>query len=493
MTSSSEQHVERAVPTSSLGDRARSGTIWLVAGFGLGQCLRLFANVVLAALLFEEVFALMAIVTAVMVGLAMFSDIGLRTNVIQHARGDDPDFLNTAWTLQVIRGACLFLAAVALAWPLAQLYGTNDPAAYELLYLIPIVGMNSLISGLQSAKVLAAARHLKIKELTKIEFVVVVVNAALMLSLAWIMRSVYALAISSVVSAVLHTVLTYYMLDGAKSRFRWDPSAVRAIISFGKWVFVSTVFTFLAIQMDRLALPAMFNLTEVGVYSIAASLAVIVPTLAGSIQSSVLFPWYSRKLEEGMPLTTAFARTRNAMLTLSSYLCTLLLAGAASFFDLAYDERYAMGGVLLAILAVGAWFSCLETMYNSTFMASGRPKWAAMTSASKVIAFAILLSVLSWSGLDIVFAAVFLSASEVVRWLVCQRLGWQLGLRHARSEVGMLAYFLGVSLAGWWLVERAPVVPDLHPVWRLALLGALVTLVFAPMFVRFVLPLVRQR
>ena len=65
MTSSSEQHVERAVPTSSLGDRARSGTIWLVAGFGLGQCLRLFANVVLAALLFEEVFALMAIVTAV--------------------------------------------------------------------------------------------------------------------------------------------------------------------------------------------------------------------------------------------------------------------------------------------------------------------------------------------------------------------------------------------------------------------------------------------
>ena len=109
MTSSVDQAPANAAEPQSFGGRARSGTIWILAGFGLGQLLRLGANVALAAILFEEVFALMAIVTAVMMGLAMFSDIGLQQNVIQSPRGDEPDFLNTAWTMQVGRGVTIWL------------------------------------------------------------------------------------------------------------------------------------------------------------------------------------------------------------------------------------------------------------------------------------------------------------------------------------------------------------------------------------------------
>lgn len=484
---------ENSSAQQSIGNRARTGTLWLVGGFGLSQIMRLGANVVLAAILFEEVFALMAIVTAVMTGLTMFSDIGLKTNVIQHPKGDEPDFLNTAWTLQVLRGTCLFLVAVLLAYPLSQFYGANDPKAYELLFLIPIVGLTALISGFQSAKVMAAARHLKIKELTRIEFVVGPFHVAVMLLLAWQMRSVYALAIASVLSSCVHTFLTYRLLNGPRSKFRWDSETVRVIISFGKWVFLSTLLTFMAVQLDRLALARMFSLAEVGVYSIAASLAVIVPTLAGSLQSSVLFPWYSRKLAEGMPLPDAFARTRTAMMTLSSFLCTLLIVGATSFFELAYDERYVKGGELLPILALGAWFSCLEAMYGATFFAAGRPKWAALATVSKVVAFAFLLVILALFELNIMFAAIFLSVSEFLRWLVCHGLGRCLGLRNARSELGMLAFFLIVSMTGWWLAEYAAPVSELSALWRLTVLGVVVALLFTPLFLRFMLPLMKQR
>ena len=493
MSLSPEPSDLRAPVTESFSGRARSGTQWIVAGFGLGQILRLGANVVLAAILFEEVFALMAIVSAVMFGLAMFSDIGLKTNVVQHPRGDDPDFLNTAWTLQVIRGVCLFLMAVVLAWPLSRLYGANDPKAYELLYLIPIVAMTSLITGFESAKMMTAARHLKIKEVTKIEFVVGLFGTALMLLMAWYMRSVYALAIASVLSSVLQVILSYRMLEGPRSRFRWDTDSIRAIFSFGKWVLLSTFFTFLALQIDRLTLGGMFPLAQVGVYSIAASLAVVVPAVVGRLQWNVLFPWYSRMLEQGMPLSVAFDRTRIAMMVFSSFFCALLIGGAASFFDLAYDDRYAMGGVLLPVLALGAWFGCLEPMYGATFVASGRPQWTAISSASKVAAFALLFVLLSLFDLDIVAATAFVSVSEVLRWLVCHRLGRRLGLRNSRSELGMLVIFLTVSLASWWLAERAPIISEFSPIWRLVVLGIVITLLFTPLFLRFVLPLVRQR
>ena len=493
MSSTASQQTVGSALSDGIGGRARSGTLWIVTGFGLGQVLRLLANVALAAILFEEAFALMAIVSAVMLGLAMFSDIGLQTNVVQNPRGGDPDFVNTAWTLQVIRGGCLFLIALLLAWPLSRFYGANDPKAYELLFLIPIVALTSLIDGFQSAKLMTAAREMKIKEVTLIEFVTGPFNVAAMLLLAWYTRSVYALAIASVLSTALRAVLSYYMLKGAKSRFRWDPTAIKAILSFGKWVFLSTLFTFLALQVDRLSMARLFPLVEVGVYSIAASLAVMVPTLVGKLQWSVLFPWYSRMLEQGMPLPTAFAKTRMTSMVFSSYLCSMLVAGASSFFDLAYDQRYAVGGELLPVLAVGAWFNCLENMYGSAFVASGRPKWTAMTNASKVAVFVVLLIPVAIFELDIVTAALFLTFSEAVRWLVCHGLWRRLGMRNAQAELSMLALFLLLSIAGWWMMERAPVVSDFTPVWRLVVLGALMTLLFVPLFLRYLLPLLRQR
>jgi O-antigen/teichoic acid export membrane protein len=353
--------------------------------------------------------------------------------------------------------------------------------------------LTALTDGFRSVKQMTAARHLQLKEVTLIEFIVGPFNVVAMLVLAWAMRSVYALAIAAALSGLLQTVLSYVMLKGPASRFRWDASAARAILHFGKWVFLSTLITFLAMQIDRLTMAGMFPLAQVGVYSIAASLAVIVPTLVGKVQLSVLFPWYSRMIEQGMSLPEAFGRTRNAMMVLTSFLCALLMAGAASFFDLAYDNRYAMGGLLLPLLALGAWFSCLETMYGAVFVASGRPQWIAATNAVKVASFALLLVPLFALQLDILTAAVFLAGSEVLRWLVCQSLGRRLELRNARAEVSMLLFLLAVSLAGWWLVQWAPVVSELAPFWRLTLLGVFETVLFAPLLHRFVLPLVRRR
>lgn len=475
------------------GNRAKSGTHWVLMAFGLGQAMRLVGNLVLAALLYEEVFALMAIVLAVMFGLAMFSDIGLKTNVVQHPRGDDPDFLNTAWTLQVLRGVLLFVMTLVVAWPVSRFYGANDPKAFELLYLIPMAGLSALASGFESAKMLTAARHLRIKEVTKIEVVAGMVGFPLTMLLAWHMRSVYAIALASVLGSVVQMVLSYHMLEGPRSRFRWDHESVRTIFSFGKWVFVSTLFTFSAAQIDRLAFGAMYPLAEVGVYSIAVGLAVMVPTLVGRLQTIVLFPWYSRMLSQGTPLSEVFDKTRPATLVASTYLCTLLVVGSSSFFDLAYDDRYALGGVLLPALAIGGWFSCLDSMYGSAFLASGRPKWTAFTNAFKVVAFLALLVPLSLLELDITKAALAIAICEALRWGVSNLMGRRLGLRGGGWELAALVVFLSVSGVQWWLLHHWTVVSELAPFWRLALVGAFTSALFAPLFLRFVLPLLRKR
>lgn len=478
---------------STLSAKARSGSIWIVFAFGASQVLRLGLNIVLAALLFEEAFALMAIVTAVMVGLSMFSDIGLQQNVVQSPRGDDPAFLNTAWTMQVIRGVGLTLVAAALAWPLATFYGANDPSALELRWLIPLVALTAAIDGLRSPSALSAARHMHVARLTRIEVVVQICNAGGTLVLVWYTRSVYGIAMASVLSSLLYMALTYWLLPGPRPRFMLESDAMRAIISFGKWIFLATLLSFLAMQIDRLTFAAMYPLAEVGVYSIAMSLAMVVTALIGRLQIAIMFPWYARMLENGMALGQAYYKAKMPMLILSTYFVTLLIVGAGSFFELAYDERYAQAAVFLPILSIGIWFSSIGGMYGAAFLAAGHSKWIALVSAVKVGSFALLLVLLSRMNGTLAMATVVVLVSELATFGVSRYLGWRLGLRSLREEMVMLVMLAVCSAAGVFMVQHFGPVARLHPIAQLLVLGLLTTLAFAPFFVKLVYPLLKQR
>lgn len=478
--------------TSSFSDRARTGTIWIVVAFGGGQIVRLAANITLAALLFEEVFALMALVTAVMMGLAMFSDIGLKPSVVQNSRGDELVFLQTAWTLQVIRGLVLFICAVLLAWPMSRIYGTNDPLAKELLWLIPLVAFGAITDGFQSSRMLSAARQMDIAKVTKIEMLVQLSNAVLMVGLAWYLRSVYALAIAGLASSALRLWLSYALLPGRRERFRLDREVVRTIFRFGKWIFLSTLISFLAIQIDRVLLAAIFPLAEVGVYSIAVSLALMVAVLNGALQSAIVFPWYSRMLDRGVPLQDAFKRTRIPLLMVVTFLVALLVNGASSFFELAYDHRYVKGGDFLPVLAVGVWFSSLSGIYGSAFLAMGNSRWIAMVSAIKVSAFLLFLFVYLQFEYSIEMAVLAVLSAEVITTATSQYLGWRVGLRNLRVETLLLFLLLAAVAAGWWLVRYVSWVACQPPFVRLLLLGLFQSCLFAPLAHRFVLPMLRR-
>src|SRR5687767_15876104 len=90
------------------------GVAWIVIGYGVSQFIRLGSNLILTRLLVPEIFGLIALMHAFIIGMSMFSDIGLRPSIIQSKRSNDPVFLNTAWTMQFIRGVILWVACLII-------------------------------------------------------------------------------------------------------------------------------------------------------------------------------------------------------------------------------------------------------------------------------------------------------------------------------------------------------------------------------------------
>ena len=100
---------------ASLKRRVLGASSWSLAGFALSTAIRFGSSLLMTRLLIPQMFGVMAIAMLVMTGLAMFSDVGLTQNIIQSKRGGDMAYLNTAWTIQIIRGMLLWLLAFCIS------------------------------------------------------------------------------------------------------------------------------------------------------------------------------------------------------------------------------------------------------------------------------------------------------------------------------------------------------------------------------------------
>lgn len=170
---------------TSLNARFMRSSMFTLGGYASGQFLRLASNLILTRLLFPEAFGMMALVSVLMQGLAMFSDVGVGASIMQSKRGDDQKFLDTAWTIQVIRGTLLWAVACLMAIPVANLYG--EPL---LAWILPCAGVTLFIAGFNPTRLETANRHLMVGRMTGIELGVQAITIVITVLLAWQLHSV---------------------------------------------------------------------------------------------------------------------------------------------------------------------------------------------------------------------------------------------------------------------------------------------------------------
>lgn len=400
----------------SLKRRALLGSIWTLASHGLGQVLRLVSNLILTRLLFPEAFGLMALVYTFLVGLEMFSDIGIRPSIIQSQRGADPVFLNTAWTVQVFRGLALWVGACVLAMPAAAFY--KEPMLTQLL---PAVGLTSLIMGLNSTKLATAGRQLDVRRLTILELAGQLIGLVVTILGAWIYQSVWALVIGGLVNSLFTMILSHVALEGEPNRLHWDRQAFKELHHFGRWIFLSTMLTFIAAQGDRLVLARLLDVKFLGVYTIALTLSRAIAEVINSIGDKVLFPSYAELVRDRPErLYPALRRSRLVLIALSWVGALFFIFLGEVLIKVLYDDRYADAGWMLQVLAIGTLVGCLGQTYNNVLLAKGRT-----FEISVLVAIQIVVQ----------FAAIFLGA-------------------HLGGEKGLV---IGLASIGWTLYPVAAI------------------------------------
>jgi O-antigen/teichoic acid export membrane protein len=428
---------------------------------------------ILARLLFPEAFGLMALVRVVQNGLTLASDMGVRLNIIQHDSGDEPAFLNTAWTLQVLRGLLLWTIGTLIAVPLARAY--DEP---ELAYLIPVVVLTAVITGFESTNIATRSRHLALGRIVALTLSSQIVAMIAMIGVALLYRTVWALVVGTVVSCATRTILSHFVLPGIRNRFSWKKDVVRDIVSFGKWILFSTFITFLAQRLDILMLGKLVPLDMLGVYSIALIFATLPRRLASPLATQVMLPVLATiRRADRSGLHSAFRRARRVILPagLLLFLATGLLT--PPFIHFVYDERYHSAGWIAQLLVVPLWFAFLHVTGDRGLLAVGDSRGLAVANAVKLASTAAAGIIGFWLGglpafiLGLLFGAVC-GYSAAMAFLGRHGLScWTIDLRYSLLGLG-----LGVSGA---LVPRL-VFPGLEPTGQMLVTIAAALVILAP-------------
>ncbi len=436
----------------SLRALVQHGTFWSMAGYGGSQVLRFVGNLLLTRMLMPEAFGLMALVTALQQGLQLFSDVGIGPSIIQGRRGDEPAFLDTAWTVQVVRGALLTCVAAALALPFAHFYG--DP---RLAWVLAVSGSTALISGFNSTRLFSMYRNVDLARVSAIEIASQAAGLVAILAVAAIERSIWALVAGGLVGSLTRLVLSHTVLPGIRNRLRIDRVALGQMVRFGRWIFFSTVLTFFVGQSDRLIFGKLVPLTMLGVYSVGALIATMPAVAIGRMASSVFFPVYSRVANSGQDLQPVFTRVRRPVLLLSGWMIAGLAGGGTAAVRLLYDQRYDQAGWIVQCLALASWFTVLEATNGSVLLARGEAHWTAASSAAKLLGMLALIP-LGFAAGGFPGAVVGLASAEILRYVVSAVAVKRAGLQGWPQDLRLTGWVLASAGLGWLaalLAERA--------------------------------------
>ncbi|TPG80038.1 oligosaccharide flippase family protein [Pseudomonas mandelii] len=388
-------------PSLGLRKRAISAGAWNLGALVTSQAFRLGGNLIMARLLMPEMFGIMMIAITVSLVLHMLSDVGLRQNIIQSPRGDDPVFLNTIWTVQIVRGFILFastLLLAALAWyaQALNLWSTHSTyAAPELPLVLAVTGFSAIIVGFQSTKIDLAVRSFQQKKVVLTEFASQVVGLVIMLGIGYFTRSIWSLVIAGLVQSMVNTLLGHFWFEGPSNRLQWERSALDELVGFGRWILLSSAVGVLAMYGDRVWFGGSMTTAELGVYSIAVLILGAVQLALQKVVGAVALPAFSEssRTNDTVRLHSLYYRLKLMLDLACLFLCGLFLTGSPLLISILYDERYAQAGNMMAILSL-SFFTMRYMLANQVWIALGLTKYQAMDNIIRVVSLWVLLPLL---------------------------------------------------------------------------------------------------
>lgn len=277
----------------SLTERSIHGVFWSAISKNLFRLLGLARTVVLARLLAPEDFGLFGIVLLSLSALETISRPGFELALIQKKENSDKH-LNTAWTIQLIRGLALALVLFFSASLIANFF--DEPKAR---ILVQVLAISQLFRGIRNIGIIYFKKELDIHKQLLYELTGALSNTTVAIFVAVLLRNVWALVFGNLSSGLVLLIMSY-VLHPYRPKLEINYRRLKGLYSFGLWVQANSLLFFVTSKGDDAFLGKVMGTTSLGLYQMAFRISCFIGRIFSKVIGVVIFPALS-KLQDNMP------------------------------------------------------------------------------------------------------------------------------------------------------------------------------------------------
>jgi O-antigen/teichoic acid export membrane protein len=336
--------------------------------FSLTALIKLLSSLILTRILDPEAYGIITIIMSIVFIVEMLADVGVTVFFIRAKDAEQPWFLDTAWTIRLVRallnGAVLYFGA-----PLICSMFYHLPA---LIHPLRVFSIFFVLAGLESMSFPLAIRRKQAYIVNYTDLSITFICTAFAVSYCYYFRTYWGLLYSTLLSRALSTVLSYAFYRGERPRLRLDSSAAREIFRYSRFAMPSSLLTLALSQFDKIVLLRLFDLRALGVYGIAANVTAPIEGLILKISQTVLFPRCAHLFRQNRETAAFKYYSDNVNLIVSMLIVPACIGGAAQFvISFLYPTRYAAAGAILQALMLRAALLSLASPAEDLLFASG--------------------------------------------------------------------------------------------------------------------------
>jgi O-antigen/teichoic acid export membrane protein/polysaccharide pyruvyl transferase WcaK-like protein len=340
----------------------------LSVGTITGSGLRFVRNMILARLLMPEELGVMSIVLASTMALEAFTEVGVKQSVIQNKHGADTAYLNVAWWIQAIRGLGLFAVAVVVAPWISSFY--KRP---ELLGMLRVAFSVILFRSLVSPRTYVLEKEYKFGRAVFLTQGSAILGVIITIVLALMIRNAWALVIGFTAESAMLCLLSYILVPFLPS-FDIGKTYLRELTKFACGIFGLPILTMIATKTDVFVLAKVVSGEQLGIYSMALTLAYLPIDLFSKIINPVLLPTFAQKQDDKNALRRVVLQVTRATATFGLPLVAFMTSCASGILILVYTPQYVAATFPFSVLSLMVLARLEAMVLASVYLAVGRPQ-----------------------------------------------------------------------------------------------------------------------
>lgn len=350
---------------SSTSSKLVKGSLWLSVTRVIVNGLTTLSTFILARYLTPADFGLVSIATTLLLIVTSLTELSLTQALVRHD-SLDTSHLNTAWTLNALRGVIAFALFSLSAYPVANLY--NDS---RLVGIMLALGFSILLTGLVNPRLVVLQRQLIFRQ----EFILGVSQKLLgfvaSVIVAVVYHSYWALVIGLLTSQFVNIIISYWLLP---FRPRFSLQRTRELLSFSIWLSAGQIVNTLNWRFDVLLVGKLLGSSAVGNYSVGSNLSTVATREAIAPLVQTVYPSFAGIKHDPARLRVAYQRVQTLITAIALPAGIGMALVADRIVVLALGPNWSQAILVVQVLASVFALQTLGSLVQPLGMAKGETR-----------------------------------------------------------------------------------------------------------------------